>query len=82
MKQSTLHLRAIEKFKKSKSAFHHFIFGYLIQNVQSPQEMPVSKALPGGEDVPSELLSSTTNRQQTNEVKSCKTMDFRFFFKY
>jgi len=38
--------------------------------------MPVSKALLG-ENVPSELLSSTTHRQQSNKVTSCK-IDFRF----
>jgi len=40
-------------------------------------EMPVSKALLG-ENVHSELLSSTTHRQQSNKVTSCKNIDFRF----
>jgi len=38
--------------------------------------MPVSKALLG-ENVHSELLSSTTHRQQSNKVQSRKNIDFR-----
>jgi len=39
--------------------------------------MPVSKALLG-ENVHSELLSSTTHRQQSNKEQSRKNIDFRF----